>query len=1074
MARLARIWGNDDEAVLDLLIASTPTREAVRSYVEAWLDLLEAAKADDEPPKALIQTLSLLDGHWGTPRYDPDVAFRPEWGRLAPFHPWRLGPLLTLADYALASIGTPQLGSQIRWALDRVVPAYPVMWTGFATLALSAYADGQATYRSDISRTLVRAASGAGLVQLARSFVAFHPYARDGLAITLVNPPSGQGVSAGLRRIRDTICPNLDVRVVTTTGDTADLEILEESRFLGRFPTIDAWIDQQPANSHITVVFTETLPAPGARMTASGPIRGSHVHLLLTPAVGPIGSTDLRAEVTLVPSDDNRLVLAPLGIAHVIGGDEALMNASPSLAPSELASLKRVSSSTEWLVVGVPGPVGTVSQRDLDPERLLIGRQDFGPYGLYVFAHGPYALRRFLAQWVRNVPVELTAEQLDAQVSLLAERSDRQLLALSRASKGVTETLGILTALEIERALHDPDDESDSYETFYLPLDEVGWTQYWLTEGLRADFLRIDVARKPEISPVIRIRAIEAKGSKALASQLSATNPPWREACEQIRATLESLSSIHDVASPDSLADLRFTAFCEHVVAIALSKLSPLANTHMPILANLSAFSARALSPGEVQFDGVAVATFFGALFKPEAVLTRTPGEANWPLTLAKASGQVLTALLTGKPLERLDPKPASEAENPEVGQGPAEGTGVASNKADADSGAPASSPEATDAPSPPPEGPVDNSTGASRPTVDGDILDLARLLHTACERRGFMVGRPESGYLRAGPTLVSISLPLAAGRPIREIAAAEKDLAREVGVEALEVQNDPERPFFVRFIMLRPHREFPDAPAEGARPISTEDAAYLGVYLGQSIDGTDQEVFISSWPHALVGGTTGSGKTTLLRSILSQVAARDPDLGRIIVVDGKGETDYYGLGADASFQAPFVGAQTDPDSAIEVVRWTLNDELPRRRQLMRNIAESQGRRFDAREAFLKAVQDGTQPPFSPLLIVIDEFGDLMLRGQHRAEFEQAVQSIGATGRSSMVHLVLATQRPERQVVPGIIKGNLPCRIALSLPTTADSLTILGHAGAERLAGRGDMLYEPPEGSTSRLQGYRS
>ncbi len=95
-----------------------------------------------------------------------------------------------------------------------------------------------------------------------------------------------------------------------------------------------------------------------------------------------------------------------------------------------------------------------------------------------------------------------------------------------------------------------------------------------------------------------------------------------------------------------------------------------------------------------------------------------------------------------------------------------------------------------------------------------------------------------------------------------------------------------------------------------------------------------------------------------------------------------------------------------------------------------------------------------------------------MLRGKRRTAFEQAVQSVGATGRSAMVHMLLATQRPERQVVPGIIKGNLPCRIALQLPTAADSMTILGHGGAERLAGKGDLIFEPPEGSSLRLQSY--
>jgi S-DNA-T family DNA segregation ATPase FtsK/SpoIIIE len=247
----------------------------------------------------------------------------------------------------------------------------------------------------------------------------------------------------------------------------------------------------------------------------------------------------------------------------------------------------------------------------------------------------------------------------------------------------------------------------------------------------------------------------------------------------------------------------------------------------------------------------------------------------------------------------------------------------------------------------------------------------------------------------------------------------------------------------------------------------------YLGVYLGQGLDGTDQQVFMSAWPHALVGGTTGSGKTTLLRSLLTQVSRAAPELGRLIIVDGKGETDYFGVAPDAAYAVPFVGPQTEPNSAVEVVRWILNEEIPRRRRLVREAAETTGARFDARMDFLDAVRVARPPLLVPLLVVIDEFGELMLRGQYRDEFEASVQSIGAMGRSAMIHLVLATQRPERAVVPGIIKGNLPCRIALKLPTTSDSMTILGHGGAERLAGRGDMLYEPPEGSARRLQGYQ-
>ena len=216
-----------------------------------------------------------------------------------------------------------------------------------------------------------------------------------------------------------------------------------------------------------------------------------------------------------------------------------------------------------------------------------------------------------------------------------------------------------------------------------------------------------------------------------------------------------------------------------------------------------------------------------------------------------------------------------------------------------------------------------------------------------------------------------------------------------------------------------------------------------------------------------------GSGKTTLLRSVVAQVGNQPH--ARVIVVDGKGEGDYIGLVPDAAFPPNFVGPQDEKDSAVEVVRWLLDNEFPARRGAIRGrgAGKGLGARFDARAHYVNSVREGRSPLVTPLLVVIDEFGDLMLRGEHAVEFSDAVESIGATGRSSLVHLVLATQRPERQVVPGIIKGNMPCRIALQLPTSADSMTILGHAGAEHLAGRGDLLYEPPEGSTMRVQSYR-
>ena len=106
--------------------------------------------------------------------------------------------------------------------------------------------------------------------------------------------------------------------------------------------------------------------------------------------------------------------------------------------------------------------------------------------------------------------------------------------------------------------------------------------------------------------------------------------------------------------------------------------------------------------------------------------------------------------------------------------------------------------------------------------------------------------------------------------------------------------------------------------------------------------------------------------------------------------------------------------------------------------------------------------------------MIIDEFADIMIGNRRDAdEFEALVQRVAQVGRSKLVHIVLATQRPDRETVRGAIKANLNCRAVFRLPTQADSVTVLGHAGAEKLLFHGDMLFKCGTNATERLQGYR-
>ncbi|MGH7705195.1 MAG: FtsK/SpoIIIE domain-containing protein [Candidatus Dormibacteria bacterium] len=1066
IGRLEGILTAEDQHVLELLVTSDEAREVGQRYLDAWSALLRAASRDvANPPLLLMDHLPLLDGRWVVDSIRADRAVPPRGGTLASFHPWRLAPLLKLATYARTSLGDRDLSGKLKWALDRAVPVYPLIWPSTSPLSLASYARGIARFELPGGRVLVPSSSGTGVVQVVRSFLSYHPYAKDGLVVTLVNPPPGGGLPAAIRQIQSEV-GRVMIRVVTTVPDTAELDGFDDVEFVGRFPSLESWANSSPAPCHVLFAFSETLPSSsGSNLSAGQPLRGSHVSLKIEARATALGGKGLRPQLTLCPRDDNEVVLLQRNAARLIGGDPALVDTIPTLPDADLRSFAAAAASTEWLIIGVPGPVGVVAQADVGDRRRLIGREDFGPYGLYVYADGAYAVRRFLGTRVVEAPIEFSELHLDAQIERIAENSPRQILGLARRHEGVTDTIGVFTALDVEPHADFSTLTRAAYSTFYLSMDEIGWTRHWLGPHLRCDFLRVDVARDRGAEVCVRMRALEAKASRqSSGGEPSAGRPPWKEAVEQVRATLDNLHGMYRLDAPNMIADLRFTSFCEHLFSVAISKLLPIQNGDLPVLEHLSGFSARTLPMTAVVCDGVAVSTFYSELSGLEAAKAPPRKAGDWDVTVVKATSRAVNAILTGselggvvwhKPESRDDGRSEDRTRTAaRVTEGSTAGTTAQPSAGTDDSfGRPhVRSPHLTRAPA--------------------DAARLAEALFAACQRRGFRLGEPTQDTIAVGPTLVAISLPLVAGASISEIVHSEKDLAREVGVSSIDIGNDPERPFYVRFVTLRPEREFPMLPRTLPATVEPEGDLYLAISLGQDERGQDKTVYASTWPHALVGGTTGSGKTTLLRSIVRQVGAVAPRWAQLVVVDGKGESDYFKLVADDCYVPRWVGPQREADSAVEVMEWAVKEELPRRRAIVRARAEAAGTRFEARGNYVEAFRESSDPALLPLLIVIDEFGDLMLRGKRRAAFEEAVQAVGATGRSALVHMILATQRPEQRVVPGIIKGNLPCRIALQLPTTADSMTILGHGGAEHLAGKGDLILEPPEGSSLRLQSY--
>jgi S-DNA-T family DNA segregation ATPase FtsK/SpoIIIE len=233
-----------------------------------------------------------------------------------------------------------------------------------------------------------------------------------------------------------------------------------------------------------------------------------------------------------------------------------------------------------------------------------------------------------------------------------------------------------------------------------------------------------------------------------------------------------------------------------------------------------------------------------------------------------------------------------------------------------------------------------------------------------------------------------------------------------------------------------------------------------LTVWLGKDIGGKAIGTDLAKQPHILIAGTTGSGKSGCVNAMLSSILLRaTPNEVRMVLVDPKQvELNHYE--AIPHLLTPVV---TSPRLAANVLQ-NLIREMEQRYTLMgplraRNIVELNKIR----------VRDGEQPlPY--ILCVIDELADLMMVSPH--EVEDSIIRLAQKARAVGIHLVLATQRPSADVITGLIKANVPARIAFAVSSQVDSRVILDQNGAESLLGQGDMLFRPvEEGRPKRVQG---
>jgi len=231
-----------------------------------------------------------------------------------------------------------------------------------------------------------------------------------------------------------------------------------------------------------------------------------------------------------------------------------------------------------------------------------------------------------------------------------------------------------------------------------------------------------------------------------------------------------------------------------------------------------------------------------------------------------------------------------------------------------------------------------------------------------------------------------------------------------------------------------------------------------LAIALGRNVSGKSVVDNVTRMPHVLVAGATGSGKSVLLRAFIATILFRaSPTEVRLILVDPK-RVEFSGYNDIPHLLTPVI---VEPEKTLPALKWALS-EMNSRYHLFQETGARDISDFNAKK------KEEERLPY--VVIIVDELADIMVIAP--GEVEKAITRLAQMSRATGLHLVLTTQRPSTDVLTGLIKANIPCRIAFNVTSQVDSRVILDMPGAEKLLGRGDMLYLPPDRSKPiRIQG---
>lgn len=337
-----------------------------------------------------------------------------------------------------------------------------------------------------------------------------------------------------------------------------------------------------------------------------------------------------------------------------------------------------------------------------------------------------------------------------------------------------------------------------------------------------------------------------------------------------------------------------------------------------------------------------------------------------------------------------------------------------------------------------------------------GDVKKNASIIEKTLDSFGVQARVAE---VNGGPAVTQYALEISAGTKISKIANLQHDIALSLATPTGTVRIEAPIPGKSLVGIEVPNHSLEIVGLKNilASEEMRKHKSKLVIALGRDTSSKSMVVDIDRMPHCLIAGTTGSGKSITLNAFITSLLFRNsPDELKLIMIDPKRVelTNYNGI---PHLLTPVI---TEPEKILSSLKWAMA-EMDRRYKLFQSVGVRNIQAYNELSGFQAL-------PY--IVIIIDELADLMMFAP--VEIEGAITRIAQLARATGLHLVIATQRPSVDVITGLIKANIPCRIAFNVSSMIDSRVILDGPGAEKLLGRGDMLFLPPDASKPiRIQG---